>query len=64
MEKKHHFEEFCVGIVGIDRGVGAGDADLVLGENGRDVGDDTGLVVHGESDVIRGLALIDFAERA
>ena len=64
MEEEDHFHEVGIGIVGVDGGVGAGDANLVFGENGGDVGDDAGLVVDREADVIRGDAFINVQEPA
>ena len=54
VKKEDHFEEVGVRVVGVDRGVGSGNADFVFCENGGDVCDDAGLVVDGETDVVRG----------
>jgi len=62
VKEEDHFNEFGVGVIGVDGGVGSGDPDLVRSEDGRDVSDDPGLVFDRETDVVGGDAGVDFEE--
>ena len=59
MEQENHIDEFGVGVGGVDGGVGAGDADAVVGEDSGDFCDDAGAVGDIEADVVGGGGFLD-----